>query len=88
MIYFKFNIRNPWSDRWSNSASYHGRVTENKTWELQFMKTADLICLEFSYTVQQDHAGFNFELALAGYCVSFMFYDNRHWDYEKNTWET
>jgi hypothetical protein len=52
------------------------------------MKTADLICFELSYTINQDHAGFNIELGLAGYSVSFSVYDNRHWDWENKTWLT
>ena len=87
MIYIKFNIRNPWSNRWSSGQSYTGRITEHKFWEIQFMKTADLICFEFHYSINQDHAGFSLELALAGYSGSFAFYDNRHWDYEKNDWQ-
>jgi hypothetical protein len=38
--------------------------------------------------VRQDHAGFDLEAGLFGYCVHFNFYDNRHWDYEKKVWET
>ena len=88
MIYIKFNVRNPWSDRWSSGQSYSGEISEHKFWELQFMKTADLICFELSYSINQDHAGFNIELGLAGYSVSFSVYDNRHWDWENKTWLT
>ncbi len=87
MIYCKFNIRNPWSNRWDNISCYSGQISQHKFWELQFMKTTDLICFEFSYNIKQDHAGLQIEFGLAGYNACFQLYDNRHWDEELNEWQ-
>jgi hypothetical protein len=38
-------------------------------------------------TLHCDHAGFHCKLVLLGYSFELMIYDERHWDYDKNTWE-
>lgn len=89
MIYFNFNIRWPrWADRFENVKVWFGTTPiKNKCWEIQIIKHSNLFRLEFEYTVKQDHAGINLELALAGYEIHFSIYDTRHWDYEKNDWQ-
>jgi len=88
MIYFNFNLRNPWwSDRfkniwWKSGATYF----KNKFWELQIIKSDNLFRLEFGFTVRQDHAGTNLEFGLFGYEIHFTFYDNRHWNEEQGRW--
>ena len=88
MIYFNFNIRNPfWWDRWRGLKSWSGKTPfKNKYWEVQTMKSCELLRIEFDWTVQQDHAGLGLELALFGYQIDFRLYDCRHWDYENNCW--
>jgi hypothetical protein len=44
--------------------------------------------LHLGFTHRRDHAGLDFELALFGYGVHFMIYDERHWNWETNSWET
>jgi hypothetical protein len=41
-----------------------------------------------SLTQKCDHAGFNLTVCLLGLEAQFMIYDNRHWDYENNCWQT
>ena len=35
-----------------------------------------------------DHAGFNFSLNIFGFKSLYSNVDNRHWDYDNDTWET
>jgi len=88
MIYFNFNIRNPyWADRFKNIWWKVGETPfKNKFWEIQVIKNDNLFRLEFGFTTRQDHAGVNLELGLLGYEIHFTFYDNRHWNYEENRW--
>ena len=88
MIYFNINIRNPrWWNRWNNIKSWAGATPiPNKFWEVQITRGPELLRVEFEFTVQQDHAGVNLELGLAGYCLHFTVYDNRHWDIDNNRW--
>lgn len=87
MIHLEFTLHNPWSECWKNIKVFHRAVTKNKSVELQFMKTNDIISFIFNFTIRQDHAGLNTNLALLGYNVKLSFYDVRHWDYEKKEWQ-
>lgn len=90
MIYFNFNLRNPrWQDRFQSIKWWAGATPiKNKFWEIQIMKDAELLRVEFEFTAKQDHAGVKLELGLAGYKACFTFYDNRHWDQDNNDWHT
>jgi hypothetical protein len=88
MIHLEFALHNPWSERWQNIKVFHKAITKNKSIELQCMKTNDIISCIVNFTIRQDHAGLNTYLALFGYSIKFSFHDNRHWNYETNTWET
>ena len=87
MINFNFNLRNPWSDRWDCIKCWNGKTPfKNKFWEVQVDKTADIISIDFRFTIRQDHAGLFVTLGLFGYEVIGNFYDNRHWHDEKGRW--
>jgi hypothetical protein len=88
VIYFNFNLRNPfWADRFDNMFCWAKEtVFKNKWIEFEVIKNDNLLRLEVEFTTRQDHAGANLELGLFGYEVHFKFYDCRHWDYEKNCW--
>ena len=88
MIYFNFNIRNPyWWNRWEGIKHWAGGTPfKHKFWEVQIMKNSELFRIEFGWTVKQDHAGINLELGLLGYEIHFTFYDNRHWNAEEGRW--
>jgi hypothetical protein len=94
MINIGFSIRNPWrvcTVHWRSSLFYkHGNTPfKNKHWELQIDKEPrTLISFEVSLTHRSDHAGLLVALGLLGYWFSFSFYDSRHWDYEKGSYET
>ena len=86
MIYFNINMQNPkWWDRFESIWCKFGKTPwKHKTWEIQFMKNAELFRIEFEWTVMQDHAGVRLELGLAGYQLDMSIHDNRHWSYELN----
>jgi hypothetical protein len=87
MIHVSFGLSNPWGTPFDNLWNQFGRLTKNKSWELELLKGRQIIGFEFSYTMRQSHAGLSIELALLGYSISFQIYDTRHWDYTANTWE-
>lgn len=88
MITFNFNIRNPWGNDFKNVRCWSGKTPfKNKFWEFEILKSSDIVTLLFEVTHRQDHAGVNFELALLGYGIHFMIYDNRHWDYVLDKWQ-
>jgi hypothetical protein len=88
MINFKFNLEIPWWNRFDSIKSWAGKTPfKNKFWEVQVMKSNDIVAVDLSITARTDHAGADLWLALLGYSVNFKFYDNRHWDYEKNIWQ-
>lgn len=89
MIHLTFKIKNPWSNRWDSGKCWSGNtVIPNKFWELQLMKTSDIVCLEFQLTHRRDHAGLNIELGLFGWNIEFTVYDSRHWNDAQNSWST
>lgn len=90
MIYFNFNIRNPWwPDRFANLLCRSGNTPwKHKHWEVEVIKNDNLLRVEAEYTIRQDHSGINLELGLLGYELHLKLYDSRHWDYEKGKWYT
>jgi hypothetical protein len=83
MIDLHFSIRNPRSREWRNIRSWYGSTPiEHKFWEVEIIKSADLIAFTFSLTYRQDHAGIRLGTTLVGYEVQATVYDNRHWDDE------
>ena len=88
MIYFNVNIRNPfWWDRFENIKCWSGSTPfKHKYWEVQTMKSCELLRIEFDWTIRQDHAGIRLELGLLGYQIDFSIYDNRHWDTKTDSW--
>ena len=88
MINLNFNIRNPWSKRFFIMKSWHGTAwIEHKYWEFNIYKTADIVGFHFDLGLRQDHAGLSISLDLLGHSVHFEFYDNRHWDNDRDYWE-
>jgi len=88
MINFNFNIRNPWSKSFKNfwCKNYKTPFT-NKFIELEFYRDNSFVSANLNLTLRQSHSGLDLEFGLFGFCVHFMFYDNRHWDQEKDEWE-
>jgi hypothetical protein len=89
MINLKFEILNPWQNDkvWDILWNKSGFVTKNKAWEFSGYRTGHIINVVFALRFQGDHAGTRLIFGLFGYEFELHFYDTRHWDYEKNTWE-
>lgn len=80
MIFIGFALRNPWSRRHHIVVDRCFPVSKNKTVEVTLYENNDIIGFSFTLTVgKRDHKGFSFELALLGYNIECMFYDNRHY---------
>lgn len=83
MLNLDLALQWPLSSRFSNLKSWHGSTPfANKHWELEVLKTTDIVSVEFSVSLrgQADHAGIRFGLGLLGYNLGFSFYDSRHRD--------
>ena len=87
MINLKFELSNPFSDRWANVYNTGGYLTENKSWEFQIMKTNTVVNASLCFTTRNDHAGLTLELGLLGFSGHLTIHDNRHWDYKNKCWE-
>lgn len=83
MIYFGFNIANPWSKRWSNvwTRVYHMPV-EYKYIELEVFEDNTIVSFSVKLATRTDHSGVNIDIGLLGYTFNFNFYDIRHWNSE------
>jgi len=84
MIAFSFNIALPWNRFQTLWNRCHRTPFRNKFVELEVYRNSTLISFQFNWTVCRDHAGLDIELGLAGHAVHFNFYDNRHWNHQKN----
>lgn len=83
MIYFGFNITNPWSRRFENVWNNVYEVfSHSKYIELDVYKDNTIVSFSFRLTTRQDHAGLMIDAGLLGYTVSFQYYDIRHWNHE------
>jgi len=66
-----------------------GKITKNKSWELQICNIwdGDYFNFKISWSRKCDHEGFNFFIDILGNFINFKIYDNRHWDYKNNKCE-
>ena len=87
MINLKFELSNPFSDRWSSIYSTGGYLTENKSLEFQVMKSNTIAQVSINFTMHSDHAGLTVEFGLLGFSGYLTIHDNRHWNYKNKCWE-
>jgi hypothetical protein len=77
-----------WHSRFKNIWCISGATLwPHKFWEIQLFNADCLLKLNFDLSIQQDHAGTQLELALAGTHLRFQIYDHRHWDHTAQHWE-
>ncbi len=89
MINLCFVLSNPFSNRFGGVYEKSGKTwMPNKFWELGVYKTNSIILFTFNFTIRGDHAGLKFDFGILGLDINFMIYDNRHWDYDNDCWET
>lgn len=88
MFNFRFSLTNPWWTRFESIYSAHGKTpVKHKCWEVQVMKSDDLVAVDLRITTRSDHAGVDLWLGLLGYSINMLLYDNRHWNIEEKDWE-
>lgn len=91
MILLNIGLTNPWAKyNFKNVFCREKKLTKNKAYgiELTYNSTS-LVSLELSFSWRgHDHAGPSIELGLFGWCIHLHIYDTRHWNYEKNCWES
>ncbi len=69
----------------------HLSLSENKTLEVQLElwdSDETIFRFDFQWSRRTDHAGLNITFAIWRFSFYFSICDNRHWDYDKNTWST
>jgi len=66
----------------------NGQVSKTKFWELQIDNdnTGTIFNFNIDWTRKCDHAGFRFNFGVLSFNIDFNFYDNRHWDYERDAY--
>ncbi len=75
-----------WDSLWSKD---FGIIAENKSLEMQLMRDNILLKLEINIRFTgRDHAGPELSIGLLGFVFDIRVYDHRHWNHEKNEWET
>ena len=86
MIYFGFNIANPYSNRWENTWNYLANPFKHKYIELEMFKDNTVLTFSFRWSIRQSHAGVMIELGALGRSFLFQLYDNRHWNSKEGRW--
>lgn len=87
MINLRLSITNPWTARFENINCWMGSTPlKHKFWEVQIMKTDDIVSFDLRVTTRQDHAGAELWLGLLGYSINLHVYDNRHWNHDEARW--
>lgn len=87
MFNLKFNLTNPWWDRFETVYwTAGGTPFEHKFYEVQVMKSDDIVAFDLRVTTRCDHAGIDLWLGLFGYSINLNFYDNRHWNSQEGRW--
>jgi hypothetical protein len=64
-------------------------VTKNKSLEIQLSKFSNIfqLGLNLDWRRKCDHAGIYFDIQILPFFFAISLSDDRHWDYETNTWE-
>lgn len=91
-MFLLFFIKKFWKTKNSlqNIFYWDTKISFYKFLEIEFFKgTNDLIRLECDFRITgRDHAGINIIVGVLGYEIISKLYDQRHWDYANDTWES
>jgi len=82
MINLTFYFENPWGSRDRSVKVKDFPLTKNKNLEVALHKNHMLIGFSFGASPAKTDFGFTFTIALLGYDLQIMFYDNRDFDEE------
>jgi len=84
MIYFGFNITNPWSNKFKNLwCKAYDTPFKHKFLELEVVQDSTILSFSFRLATRQSHSGLVMDFGILGYSFNFNWYDNRHWNYEQ-----
>ena len=90
MINLTLAIANPWFKGWrdfKHIRHWTGKLLiDHKYWEVEVLRDGYFVQFDFTYTTRRDHAGVTMSMGILGYSINLTAYDNRHWDYETDTW--
>jgi hypothetical protein len=90
MIYLGIAIRSPFTSvTFRNYWSRWWRVPglKHKNFELEFVRTENLVHLSFDINPWHDHGGFSLMFGLLHHEINCNFYDTRHWDRDHHSWK-
>jgi len=90
LIDIRAQITNPFDwDYFKTLGSCHGRVSKFMYWEIEHNFYGNsLLDIDCHIAIKEHHAGVSITLGLLGYGVHLHVYDCRHWNYEKECYET
>jgi hypothetical protein len=96
MIFFKFQIDNPWfspQEDFTDKNYYwkNVKLSENKNFEILLSRSEARDILDLNIDLRwwgQDHQGPELDVTLLGFMFDVKIYDSRHWNWEKNRWQT
>lgn len=87
MFRLRFELVNPWSDRFDPGYCWSKKLTKNKAWEFQAYRSNTITEASVELTHRQDHAGLRLEFGIFTFSFTFNIYDTRHWNYADRRWE-
>lgn len=88
MISFDFSLSNPWRDQFDHLWSkVYNTPIKHKCVEVEFNRDNTLVAFALNWTIRKDHGGLIIGAGLFGYCLHFIFYDNRHWNSDEGRYE-
>ena len=80
MLTFHCILTNPWSEKFDSGHCWDGSLSKTKAWEVQLYRSNVIFEFLFKVKIKYDHPGIELNLGLFSFNISFLVYDNRHWD--------
>lgn len=78
VILINVSLRNAWSKRFEPIWTKHGSLFGTKQYELELLKTNDILDLHLRITFNEPHSGCYFSLGIIGINFGFTIHDTRH----------
>ena len=90
MIYLSLAIRSPFKlvqfhNYWSRVWRVHS--LQHKNFELEFLRTENLLHVNLDINPWTDHGGSSLMLGVLHHEININFYDTRHWDRDHSSWK-
>jgi hypothetical protein len=90
-MYVNFSIRNFFNTKkdFKSYFFWHKKISKNKHFEMECITDSwHMFSVEFKIGFREDHAGVRIALGVLGFETYLQIYDIRHWDYERNCWDS